>query len=517
MKGLRLRIGPRFDCDIAIVGAGPAGAAAAIHLARAGAKALLIDAHSFPRDKVCGDFVGPVALQELQALGIGARPEYGASNVVHGAAVFLDGKELIASPMPHRPGLPSHGRVVPRIVLDQWVLEAARESGVPVLERHRARDFAVDADGVSLALDGPAGPRNLRARVLIGADGSASTVARKLRGRGSADRSRIIAVRAYYEGVTGPDDRCDLYFTGRSFPGYGWLFPTGPSSANVGVGMLLDTLPPSDAHLRDLLLRLAAEDEALGARLGQARLVGKVVGWPLATYDPGDAMFGERVLLVGDAAGLINPLNGEGIQYALLSGRWAAEVLSPCLTSDDFCAGALSAYAARVKREMDYDMALARTIVQLIRNRSLNPVWLHALRVIVARARIDPAYADVTGGVLAGMVPAASVLSADVIASTVKQAFFSAAFGSVKHAIRGPRHFVGLGVDALGLGFSVASAAAASPEGFLRWSADVATSSASLATRFATHSAGELFRRALPSPAPPAPAPDPPLRISFAT
>jgi geranylgeranyl reductase family protein len=513
MSGFRLRIAPGRDCDIAIVGAGPAGAAAAIHLARAGAKPVLVDAHSFPRDKVCGDFVGPVALRELHALGVAARPEYAASNVIHGAAVFLDGKELIASQMPHFPGLPSHGRVVPRLALDQWLYEAARGAGVPVLERHRARDFSVDPDGVTLALDGPEGPRTLRARALIGADGSASTVARKLRGRGASDRSRIVAVRAYYEGVAGPSDRCDLFFTGSSFPGYGWLFPTGPGTANVGVGMLLDTLPPSDEHLRELLLRLVAEDAALGARLAQARLAGKVVGWPLATYDPGDAMAGERVLLAGDAAGLINPLNGEGIQYALLSGRWAAEALSACLAADDFSAAALSRYVARVKRELDYDMALARIVVQLIRNRSLNAVWLQALRVIVARARIDPVYADITGGVLAGMVPAASVLSPHVIASTVKQAAFSAAFASIKHAIRGPRHLAHLGVDALDFGVSAATAAATSPEEFLRWGAGVATSGAALATQFATHAAQALLRREGQQPTLAAPAPGLTLRL----
>jgi menaquinone-9 beta-reductase len=501
MSGLRLSIRPRFDCDIGVVGAGPAGAAAATHLARAGLRPLLIDAQAFPRDKVCGDFVGPVALQELQALGLGARDDYRASNVIHGAALFLDGRELISSPIPALPGLPSHGRVVPRKLFDQWLFEAARGAGVPVLERHRVRGYDVDADGITLHLDGPDAARTIRARALIGADGSASAVARRLRGRPAADDSRIIAVRAYYENVTGPADRCDLYFSGASFPGYYWLFPTGASTANVGVGMLLDTLPPTQEHLRDLLLQLVENDAALRERLAGARLVGKVVGWPLATYDPADAIVGDRVLLAGDAAGLINPLNGEGIQYALLSGRWAADTLVACAAAGDFSAAALASYPTQVRRELDYDMALARVVVQLIRNRSLNPVWLSALRVIVARARVDPAYADITGGVLAGLVPAARVLATDIVAATVKQALLSVAFGAVRHAIRGPRHLERLGLDALGVAADVAALALREPLRFARWGAGIGTTGTALATRYAAHVAGSVLRTPTPAPA----------------
>jgi flavin-dependent dehydrogenase len=101
------------------------------------------------------------------------------------------------------------------------------------------------------------------------------------------------------------------------------------------------------------------------------------------------------VLLAGDAAGLINPLNGEGIQYALLSGRWAAETVIACAASHDFSGRALGAYAARVDDELRYDLSLSRTIVQLIRNRVLDPLWLEALRIIAAQARVDAEHARI--------------------------------------------------------------------------------------------------------------------------
>jgi 2-polyprenyl-6-methoxyphenol hydroxylase-like FAD-dependent oxidoreductase len=121
------------------------------------------------------------------------------------------------------------------------------------------------------------------------------------------------------------------------------------------------------------------------------------------------------MILVGDAAGLINPLNGEGIQYALVSGRWAAHVASQALREGDCSAASLSPYARMVSDNLRYDMALAQMIVELIRNRSLKVVWLRSLEVLAARARADPAYAHIAGGVLAGLLPASDLVSRRIL------------------------------------------------------------------------------------------------------
>ena len=159
---------------------------------------------------------------------------------------------------------------------------------------------------------------------------------------------------------TAPDEQLDLYFDGRCYPGYCWLFPTGNGEANVGLGMALETWPAHNRTPADMLRRLMRDDAALAARLRNARLRGKIVGWPLMTYNHRLKIVADRVMLIGDAASLINPLNGEGIQYALLSARWAAEAVAPCLREDDFSARALAPFAARVESEMRYDMALSR-------------------------------------------------------------------------------------------------------------------------------------------------------------
>jgi geranylgeranyl reductase family protein len=484
---LHLKIKPSNDFDALVVGAGPGGASAAAHLARAGLRVALIDQHVFPRDKVCGDFVGPVALVELQRLGVAENPAYRQTNLIYSASVHLDGKKLINSLIPEIPGLPAHGRVVPRVELDAWIVDAARAAGAQLYEGWRVKGYAADSDGVAVQAEYRGQRRVWRGRVLIGADGSSSLVARQMHGRAPSDRDRIIAVRAYYEDVSGPSDQADLYFSSTSFPGYYWLFPTGETSANVGIGMLLETLPTASEHLPGLLEQLIEQDPAFGERLAHARRVGKVSGWTLSTYNPSSPLVAERVLLVGDAAGLINPLNGEGIQYALLSGRWAAEAVMEVAARDDFSQAALKAYADRVHGGLRYDMALAGLIVRLIRNRSLNPLWMQALRVILARARVDPAYADITGGVLAGMEPASRVIQPRVLGGTVQQAVISLGVGVVRHALRGPGHLVRVGKQTTSSSMILASETALHPVEYAQWGAGVAAGAAELAGQMVRH------------------------------
>lgn len=496
-----LRFNPEPACDVLVAGGGPAGAATAARLAGAGLRVTVLDRQAFPRDKVCGDFVGPAALVELEALGVTSRPDFHRTNLIHQAAVHLDGTELIRRPLPQADGLPGYGRCIPRMQLDAWVLDAARRAGATVVEGVRVTGFDVDADGVTVSAERGREPCTFRARLLVGADGSNSMVARVLRGSVPPDQDRIIAVRAYYEGDAGPDDRCDLFFTAESFPGYYWLFPTGAGRANVGVGMVLETLPPTGEHLRELLLELVRSDEALSRRLEGARIQGKVVGWPLTTYDARLPVVDERVMLVGDAAGFINPLNGEGIQYALISGRWAAETVLAAAADGDFSAARLAVYARDAERELRYDMALAGLLVHLIRNRHLTPVWLNALKVIAARARVDREYAEITGGILAGLAPARDALTLKVVGRTVDQALYSMGLTVAWNVLKGPRNLTERGREAARASMEMAAGALRDPLALVDWLVGVVKQGGELAGQFGAHL---VDRGAPPAPAVPA-------------
>ena len=428
---------PGYDADVIIAGAGPAGAAAACHLARSGALVILLDRMTFPRDKVCGDFVGPSALIELDALGISEIDGFARTNIARRAALYMDGEALIARSFPVIEGLPSHGRVIPRFVLDNFIVDAARRAGAGVMEGCSLTGFTADGDAVTVEAASPKGRVSLRCRQLIGADGGSSAVARLMRGYVPPRRDRFIASRAYFTNVEGPDDQLDVYFGQSSFPGYCWLFPTGNGEANVGLGMALETWPAHNRTPAAMLRRLMSEDEALAARLRDARPRGNIVGWPLITYNHRLPIVSGRVMLIGDAAGLINPLNGEGIQYALLSARWAAETLAACLREDDFSALALAPFAARVESEMRYDMALSRLIVQLISNRALTPLWIGASKILAERAHKDTNTARIVSGIFAGLLPARDAFK--VVGGTAGEAARSLGRKAVTKALSGPR------------------------------------------------------------------------------
>ncbi|MGQ0444709.1 MAG: FAD-dependent monooxygenase, partial [Beijerinckiaceae bacterium] len=165
---------PGYDADVIIAGAGPAGAAAACHLARLGASVILLDRAIFPRDKVCGDFVGPSALVELDCLGVSPMEDYDRTNIARRAALFIDGQELISRPFPEIEGLPSHGRVIPRIALDKFIVDAALSAGTRIMAGYKLTGFAAGREAG--AVEAGCAPRRgpLSCRRLIGAAGSRS-------------------------------------------------------------------------------------------------------------------------------------------------------------------------------------------------------------------------------------------------------------------------------------------------------------------------------------------------------
>lgn len=480
----RTRVESPADTDIAIVGAGPAGAAAACHFARAGFRVTLLDQHCFPRDKVCGDFVGPSGLAELDALGLSSRAPFREANRILHGALYINGDKVIGRPFPQMDGLRGYGLCIPRMLLDDLIVQAAVACGARLIEEARVTGYESDRTAVTLFHQGRRGRASLRTRLLIGADGSSSLISRILRGAPPPRRDRIVAVRAYFEGPFESADRADLYFSSSSFPGYSWLFPTGNTSANVGVGMLLEAWSPNKQRLSQLLAQLIESDPALSFRLAKAKMYGKIVGWPLATFNPQLPIVANRVALIGDAAGLINPLTGEGIQYALRSARWSAEALRGPLCSDSLSPAGLLPYATRVQAEMRYDMALSRLIIDLVRNRALNPLWLSVLQLIGKKAASDLEYYDIAAGVFAGVARAKEVLAPPFLWRTIQSAAM-AGYAAANDGLRGQRRVPKNNATFANAVASMFKQLLGHPVATLRWSAYCASGALELATQMA--------------------------------
>src|SRR5215213_1924765 len=287
--------------DVVVVGGGPAGAAcaAAARAADPTARVLVLDRADFPRDKVCGDGIAPEALDVLAGLGIDVEGLTEGFASVPWLRLRSPGGHTVERTM-HRPA-----RVVPRAVLDARLLTAALGSGAEfrrhVVRRLEVRADVVDVDGV------------LTAGVVVGADGAESVVRRALGVAPNVSHRLAIAIRGYARVPAGLEDVQLIATTEQRWPAYAWSFPLGDGRANVGYGELVS----GGVNREGLLAGL----ERLLPGVGAAEL--KAHRLPLSTDRPRQP--DGRVLLAGDAASLINPLTGEGIFYAVLSGMLAGQ------------------------------------------------------------------------------------------------------------------------------------------------------------------------------------------------
>jgi geranylgeranyl reductase family protein len=314
--------------DVLVVGAGPAGSGAAAWAARDGRDVLLADAAVFPRDKACGDGLTPRAVAELDRLGLGDWVRGRARNRGLRAAGF--GQELLL-PWPGG-SLPDHGSAVPRTELDARVRMAAVADGATPLEGARAVDVERDGDRVRGVVFEVGGEQvTVRCERLVVADGARSPLGRVLGRQWHRDTAYGVAARGYVASGRADDEWISSHLElrdedGTLLSGYGWVFPLGEAAGqvNIGVGTLATARRPAGVQLKALLETYAA------ARRGDWRLEGPVHAPASALLPMGGAVSGvagRNWALVGDAAGCVNPLNGEGIDYGLETGRTLAGLL----------------------------------------------------------------------------------------------------------------------------------------------------------------------------------------------
>lgn len=376
--------------DVIVVGAGPSGSTVAYFLAQNGLRVLLLDKAEFPRDKTCGDGLPPRAMPILEDMGI-LNEILKIGWKLDTIKVSAPSGKYVKLPLPPLSHAPSYALITPRLKLDNILRENAVKAGAVFYGENHVYDVETTNTGVIVKTKNGTEDRAYYSNVAVLATGTSTRLLVTL-GILQALPPSIVAARAYYENIKQLDNDFHFHFANVHMPGYGWIFPLSETSANIGTGFITTSKnhkqkPPSPQAAFDKFI----QGDAIKKILQGAERVGPVKGYPLRIDFATAPTYAQRLLLVGESAGLVNPLTGDGIDYALETGKIASKHIANMFTYGDFSENHLKAYDTELRDHYQILFKFCDKVRRLcLHNSTLNMlVPIAAFRPKLAELLID--------------------------------------------------------------------------------------------------------------------------------
>ena len=380
--------------DIIIVGAGPAGTSAALYADRLGLKTIILDKTTFPRDKICGDALSGKSVKYMRELGVlDEVPKLRGSTIRRITFGSPSHKQFdIHLSNPQNTGNIKEGYVIPREIFDNFLFEKAQKI-TEIRQGFNVSDILYD-NGKVVGIKGlqDKEKKEVYAPIILGCDGAKSTIARKLGFHTEDQDNTAIAIRCYYEGVKGLTDQIELHFVDEVLPGYFWLFPAGDNIANIGIGLSKKQAKKDERKLTEILGEVT-DSSYFKERFKGSKRLENPKGWSLPLGRIERPNHGDGFMLLGDAAGLVDPFTGEGIGNAMASAKFAIEVSKEAIKKNDFSKKMFSKYHQLVWGELGSELRTSTKLQNLSNYRML-------LNIIINKASRNKDIQDIISGML---------------------------------------------------------------------------------------------------------------------
>ena len=366
--------------DIAIIGAGPSGCAAALTLAQSGCRVALFEKEIFPRPKICGDGVCDRSVNTLRAISQQYYDEF---------MLFAEKREMDTTTLVYKNSrfvlnLKNFGYTCKREIFDNFLFSLVQRHAPNISVFQQTAIRRIEKTETGFLLHDTQG-NCFETQLLLIANGAKSQIAQQLTGTPYSEKNTGVAVRAYYEGVSGCDEQStvaersrstvtersrsiELHYKKEYFPGYLWIFPMANGVCNVGFGGAIGKLKTQQKNIQDIMHQWIAGDEELSKRFADARMISPLQGGLIPYHSNSFNCSGTGFMICGDAASLIDPISGGGIGSAMLSGRLAALQAIDCVKTQDFSECATKKYEnalkKRIQREMKNRLRIQKAIIR---------------------------------------------------------------------------------------------------------------------------------------------------------